>query len=73
MKRMTNAYTGTRIYETDHTEFGGFIYLSDFNTNHRVKNNFKGSPITKRIMKDMQFDRQCKKSAHAADAIGKKV
>lgn len=51
-----------KIYETDHSKFGGLIFPSDFNTNGRGKNNYNGSPAAKRIADDDRFDQQCKKN-----------
>ena len=53
--QMTN-----HLHETAHRTFGGVIYLSDFNTGSRGRNNTKGSPIANRIAGDHQFDRQCR-------------
>lgn len=49
MTGKTNRYG---IYEADHTKFGGLIFLSDFNTDNRGKNNTNGSPIAIRIEAD---------------------
>lgn len=49
MTETTNRYG---IYEVDHTKFGGLIYLSDFNTDYRGKNNTGGSQIANRIVGD---------------------
>lgn len=51
MTHKTNRYG---IYETDHTKFGGLIFLSDFNTDNRDKNNTNGSKIAIRIESDRQ-------------------
>lgn len=51
MTHKTNRYG---IYEIDHTKFGGKIYLSDFNTDYRGKDNTDGSPIASRIEEDRQ-------------------
>lgn len=59
MTETTNRYG---IYEADHTTFGGKIYLSDFETDHKGKNNTKGSTIAQRIMSDKKFDTQCRKN-----------
>lgn len=60
---MTEIFNKYEIREIDHTKFGGYIYLSDFNTNCREKNNTHGSTIASRIASDNQFDKQCKKNA----------
>lgn len=57
---MTETFYRTGNYKVDHTTFGGIICLSDFDTNHRGKNNSNGSSIAKRIISDWKFDRQCK-------------
>lgn len=51
MTGTTNRYG---IYEVDHTKFGGLIFLSDFNTDNRGKNNYGGSTIAIRIEADRQ-------------------
>lgn len=51
MTQKTNRYG---IYEVDHTKFGGLIFLSDFNTDNRGKNNYGGSTIAIRIEADRQ-------------------
>lgn len=51
MTQKTNRYG---IYEADHTKFGGLIFLSDFNTDNRGKNNTNGSQIASRIESDRQ-------------------
>ena len=59
---MTTQTNTVRPYKANHTQFGGFVYLSDFNTDHRKKNSANGSTIAKRIASDCQFDRQCKRN-----------
>lgn len=59
MTGTTNRYG---IYEADHTTFGGKIYLSDFETDYRGKNNANGSTIAQRIINDSKFDKQCRKN-----------
>lgn len=46
----------------DHTTFGGYVFLSDFNTDYRGKRPQNESVIARRIMADMNFDRQCRKA-----------
>ncbi len=58
---MTEIYT-TGNYNVDHTTFGGEIYLSDFETDYRGKDNRNGSFIAKRIVSDLNFDKQCRKN-----------
>lgn len=64
---MTETFNRHGFYKVDHTKFGGIIYLSDFNTDYRGKDNVNGSPIAMRIVRDAQFDRQCKKNRENVD------
>lgn len=48
-------------YKTDHTKFGGLIYLCDFNTNFSKQYAAKESSVANRIANDMRFDEQCRK------------
>ena len=57
---MAKTFYRTGIYNKDHTQFGGLIYPSDFNTDYRGKDNTNGSAIAGRIISDQQFDRQCR-------------
>ena len=66
MTGTTNRYG---IYEVDRTTFGGFIYLSDYNTDNRGKNNANGSPIAHRIVNDSKFDRQCRKNREETERM----
>jgi len=59
MTQTTNKY---ETHEVDHTRFGGVIYLSDYNTDYRGKDNTRGSQIAKRIISDRNFDYRCKKN-----------
>lgn len=60
MKRTSDR---TKIYKTDHTQFGGCVYASDFNTDYRGKDtNYNGSTIASRIARDQKFDNQCRKN-----------
>lgn len=59
---MTENFNKTGFYKVDHTKFGGIIYLSDFNTDYKGKNNTNGSAIAKRIANDERFDAQCNKN-----------
>lgn len=52
----TNRY---RIYEVDHSLFGGIIYPSDFQTNYSGRNKKNGSSIAERIKADKKFDKLC--------------
>ena len=63
---MTNLFHDTQHAMTMHnnrcTTFGGYIFISDFNTDNRGKNNPKGSPLARRIVSDQRFDEQCAKN-----------
>jgi hypothetical protein len=63
---MTEEFYTRETYKPDHTKYGGKIYLSDFDTDYKGKNN-KGSEIAKRIIADCGFDIQCAKDAQARD------
>ena len=52
----------TENYKTDHTKFGGLIYLSDLQTDHKGRDNTNGSSIANRIARDQRFDEECKKN-----------
>lgn len=58
---MAKIYT-TENYKVDHSTFGGRIYLSDFETDYKGKDNLDESPIAKRIASDMRFDEWCRKN-----------
>ena len=46
---------------SNHTKFGGLIFMTDFNTNAPRLNNFdSGSEIARRIEQDKKFDSYCK-------------
>lgn len=53
---MAETFYRTGIYKVDHTQFGGIIYPSDFNTSHTNGN------IASRIENDKKFDEQCRKN-----------
>ena len=55
MKR--NIITSSNYYESN--TFGGYIYLSDFETDYRGKNQEESS-IAKRIASDWRFDNTCR-------------
>lgn len=57
---MTGKKNKVKIHKVDHTQFGGIIFISDFNTDYRGKDNLNGSTIAKRIAYDQKFDKQCK-------------
>ncbi len=63
---MTDFYT-TGNYNVDHSTFGGKIYLSDFETDYRGKDNNNGSSIAQRIVSDLIFDEQCRKNIENRD------
>ena len=46
----------TETFDKEHRHFGGEIYLSDFNTDHRCHSNKKGS-IAKRIANDLKLEK----------------
>lgn len=45
---------------TSHTRFGGLIYASDFNTEHRGRKSINSSAIAMRIANDKKFDEHCR-------------
>ena len=45
-------------YKTDHSRFGGRIYLSDFETDYPTTM----SDIAARIVSDLKFDEICRKN-----------
>ncbi len=57
---MTEIINRYGIYAANHTTFGGIIYPSDFNTDHRGKSNPNGSPIANRITGDAKSEKQWK-------------
>ncbi len=57
---MTKNYT-TKTYDKEHIHFGGIIYLSDFNTDCKGKDNTKGSPIASRIELDLNREKRWKR------------
>ena len=58
---MTETFNRKGIYKVDHTQFGGIIYPSDFNTNYTNGN------IASRIEKDRKFDEQWRKNIEAQE------
>ncbi len=58
--KMTETFYRTGTHKIDRSSFGGIIYPSDFNTDHRGKGNLYGSYIANRIISDREFDRQCR-------------
>lgn len=48
-----------------HTDFGGIIYASDFNTDYHRPNN--SVSWADRIANDLAFNRQCKLNAASRD------
>ncbi len=58
---MTDFYR-TEIYDKQHIHFGGIIYQSDFETDHRGKDNNNGSSIAQRIVSDLKRDEQWRKN-----------
>lgn len=59
---MQKTYARHSTMQTDHTTFGGVIYLSDFNTESRAKPRTNGSLTANRIAQDLCFDETCKKN-----------
>lgn len=61
---MTEKFNTVKLYGLNpyHTQFGGYIYASDFNTDYRGKDNINGSSIANRIFCDQKFDEQCRKN-----------
>lgn len=53
---MAKTFYTAGIYKVDHTQFGGIIYPSDFDTSSTNGN------IASRIENDKKFDEQCRKS-----------
>lgn len=51
----------TNRYHTDHTSFGGRIFISDFDKKSSL------SEITGRILSDQCFDRACEQNAKNRD------
>lgn len=58
---MTENFYRTGTYKSSHSTFGGRIYLSDFETDYRGKNNYE-SPIAQRIASDHKFDDRCRRN-----------
>ena len=54
---MTNKSYYTKKFDKEHIHFGGNIYLSDFNTDYRNKNN-NGASIASRIETDMRWEKK---------------
>ena len=52
-----NIITSSNYYEPN--TFGGYIYLSDFETDYKGKNQEESS-IAKRIASDWRFDNTCR-------------
>ncbi len=48
----------TETFDKEHIHFGGIIYLSDFNTDYRGKDNTNGSSIASRIESDFRRERK---------------
>ena len=56
---MANDFYKTGKYYVDHSTFGGLIYLSDFNTEHKGTITKRSSTLATRILSDWSFDKQC--------------
>ena len=54
---MTEKFNTVKLYGVDpeHTQFGGYVYASDFNTDYRGKDNIYGSTIANRIAHDQKM------------------
>ena len=61
---MTETFYRTGIYKVDHTQFGGVIYPSDFDTSYTNGN------IASRIENDKKFDEQCRKNILSKQIYG---
>ena len=48
----------TDIFDKEHIHYGGVIYISDFNTDYRGKNNTNGSSIAARIESDFRREKK---------------
>lgn len=66
MKKALITATNNRsgFHKADNSTFGGIIYQSDFETDHKCnsKSNNPVSTIAQRIMSDQRFDEQCKRN-----------
>lgn len=52
------AFYRTETFNKEHIHFGGVIYLSDFNTEYREKDNIRGSSIAARIESDFRWEKR---------------
>lgn len=66
---MTKTFNQTNLYKTNHSTFGGLIYLSDFHTGYQKKENRHGSPIARQIERDKRFDEQCRRNIENSQNI----
>ena len=48
----------TETFDKEHRHLGGIIYLSDFNTDYRGKDNINGSTIASRIESDFRREKK---------------
>lgn len=55
---MTGIVNRTKIFDKEHTHFGGCIYSSDFSTSYGGKEHTNGSPIAARIEADFKRERE---------------
>ena len=53
---MTKSTYITETFDKEHIHLGGKIYLSDFNTDYRGKDNTNGSSIAARIESDFRWE-----------------
>lgn len=54
-----NHQTGSSLLSNT---FGGLIYLSDYNTEHKSRKISRASAVANRIAQDKCFDAQCKRN-----------
>lgn len=59
---MSKAHCRIETFPTDHSTFGGIILFSDFNTNEQGRRYAQSSRIAQRIIKDWNFDRECRRN-----------
>lgn len=71
---MTEKFNTVKLYGVDpeHTRFGGDVYISDFNTDFRGKDNIHGSTIARRIAYDQKIDDKWRKNIEKRQNGGNK-
>ena len=70
---MASSNYKTERFDKEHKHYGGKIYLSDFETDYRGKDNTKGSPIAERIESDTRWERSLQKRKINNDNFKRKV